>query len=145
VRDELNTQGFRVDGEEVFNAATPGTVTGINPTGPVQPGETIKVTYSKGPEKVAVPDLNTGDSEAEVRAAIEDAGLRWVKGGDVEGEPGQDPRTFVSSEPVSGTEVNAGSVVTYHLARVPAPTTTNPPAPTPTLTVPSTPPAAGQG
>lgn len=145
VRDELNAQGFRVDGEEVFNAATPGTVTGINPTGPVQPGETIKVTYSKGPEKVAVPDLNTGDSEAEVRAAIEDAGLRWVKGGDVEGEPGQDPRTFVSSEPGSGTEVNAGSVVTYHLARVPAPTTTNPPAPTPTLTVPSTPPAAGQG
>ena len=132
VRDELNTQGFQVDGEQVFNAAAPGTVTGINPTGPVQPGETIKVTYSKGPEKVAVPDLNTGDTEAEVRAAIEEAGLRWVKGGDVDGEPGQEPRTFVRSDPPSGTQVNAGSVVTYHLAKVSAPSPTSPPSVIPT-------------
>ncbi len=66
--------------KQVFNAAAPGTVTEINPTGPVQPGETIKVTYSKGPEKVTVPDLSAGSTEAEVRAAIENARLRWVKG-----------------------------------------------------------------
>ncbi|MDP9693891.1 UNVERIFIED_ORG: serine/threonine-protein kinase [Arthrobacter globiformis] len=137
VRDELNTQGFRVDGEQVFNAAAPGTVTGINPTGPVSPGETIKVTYSKGQEKVQVPDLNAGDTEAEVRAAIEDAKLRWVKGPDVEGS-GEEPGTFVRSEPGSGSEVNAGSVVTYFLAKAPAPapapTPTSPPSPTPSST-----------
>ena len=67
VRDELNALGLRVDGEPVFNAAAPGTVTEINPTGPVQPGETIKVTYSKGPEKATVPSLSPGSTEGQVR------------------------------------------------------------------------------
>ena len=141
VRDELNTQGFRVDGEQVFNAAAPGTVTGINPTGPVPLGETIKVTYSKGPEKVQVPDLNSGDTEAEVRAAIEDAGLRWQKGPDVDGS-GEEPGTLVRTEPGSGSEVNAGSVVTYFLAKAPEATPTTTPSPTPTVTL-STPPGQG--
>jgi serine/threonine-protein kinase len=146
VRDELNALGLQVDGQEVFDTAAPGTVTGVNPTGPVQPGGTVTVTYSKGPEKVKVPNLSPGSTEAQVRAAIEGAGLRWVKGADVDGEPGQATGTFVSSDPASGSEVNSESVVTYHLAKPPAPTTTSTPSPTPTPTpsvIPSTP--LGQG
>jgi serine/threonine-protein kinase len=139
VRDELNALGLQVDGEPVFNAAPPGTVTEINPTGPVQPGETIKVTYSKGPEQSTVPNLTPGSTEAQVRTAIENANLRWVKGPDVDGEPGQEPGTFVSSEPGSGSKVDAGSTVTYHLAKAPA---TTPPTTGPSVT-PSVP--LGQG
>lgn len=131
VRDELNTAGFRVDGEQVFNTAAPGTVTGINPTGPVQPGETIKVTYSKGPEQIKVPNIKTGSSETEVQSAIEKAGLRWQKGAEEAGDPGQDAGTFVRSEPESGREVDAGSVVTYHLSEALVPTPSTTPTPTP--------------
>lgn len=116
VRNDLIALGLQVDGVEVFNPAAPGTVTDINPAGPVQVGDTIKVTYSKGPESVSVPDISVGSSEAEVQAAIEKAGLRWVKGADEAGDPGQEAGTFVRSEPDGGRKVEAGSVVTYHLA-----------------------------
>ena len=123
---------LRVTGAEVFNAAAPGTVIDIDPSGPVQPGETITVTYSKGPETVSVPAIPSGASEAAVQQAIEGAGLRWVKGADVEpSNKKEEPGTFVSSAPEQGQKVTAGSVVTYHLAAArstsPSPTTSKRP------------------
>ncbi|WP_353710611.1 protein kinase [Arthrobacter sp. K5] len=132
VRAELIALGLQVDGKEVFDPATPGTVTDLNPTGPVQAGRTITVTYSKGPKQIRVPDISTGSSEAEVQSAIEKAGLRWQKGADEAGEPGQDAGTFVRSEPESGQEVAAGSVVTYHLSQALIPTPSDTPSATPT-------------
>jgi eukaryotic-like serine/threonine-protein kinase len=132
VRAELIALGLQVDGKEVFDPASPGTVTDLNPTGPVQAGRTITVTYSKGPKQIRVPDISTGSSEAEVQSAIEKAGLRWQKGADESGEPGQDAGTFVRSEPGSGQEVAAGSVVTYHLSQALIPTPSDTPSPTPT-------------
>jgi serine/threonine-protein kinase len=127
VRNELVGKGLQVTGVEVFNDATPGTVTNIDPSGPVQPGTTITVSYSKGPEMVSVPSISAGASEAEVQQAIQDAGLRWAKGSDVNAtNKKEDPGTFVSSDPASGSKVPAGSVVTYHLAKAPA----NSPSPT---------------
>ena len=120
VRSELIALGFAVKGTEVFNTSTPGTVTNIEPSGPVLKGETIEVSYSKGPEKIAVPTIAAGATEAQVRAAIEGAGLRWVKGDPVEGEVGQAPDTFVSTEPRPGTEVNSGATVVYHLSKATA-------------------------
>ncbi|OFI36456.1 protein kinase [Arthrobacter sp. SW1] len=120
VRTELIGLGFVVKGIEAFDPATPGTVTDLNPTGPVAKGETIEVTYSKGPEKVAVPTIAPGATESQVRAAIVGAGLRWEKGDPVEGEVGQAPNTFVSTDPAAGTEVNAGSSVVYHLSKAEA-------------------------
>lgn len=117
VRNELNGRGLQVTGAEIFNAAAPGTVIDIDPSGPVAPGTSITVTYSKGPESVSVPAIPSGASESEVRQAIEDAGLRWAKGADVKPtNKKEDPGTFVSSEPAPGQKVAAGSVVTYHLA-----------------------------
>ncbi len=127
VRNELIGKGLQVTGVEVANDATPGTVTNIDPSGPVQPGTTITVSYSKGPEMVSVPSIKSGASEAAVQQAIQDAGLRWAKGADVSAtNKDEDPGTFVSSEPPSGSKVAAGSVVTYHLAKA----TTTTPSPT---------------
>jgi len=121
VRNELIGKGLQVTGVEVVNDATPGTVTNIDPSGAVQPGTTITVSYSKGPEMVEVPSIKAGASEAEVQQAIQDAGLRWAKGADVSPtNKKEDPGTFVSSEPPSGSKVVAGSVVTYHLAKATA-------------------------
>lgn len=131
VRNELIGKGLQVTGAEVVNDATPGTVTNIDPSGAVQPGDTITVSYSKGPEMVSVPSIKAGASEAEVQQAIQDAGLRWAKGADVSPtNKKEDPGTFVSSSPPSGSKVTAGSVVTYHLAEAtastPSPTKSGP-------------------
>lgn len=118
VRSELIGMELAVTGVEVFNNAAPGTVTDIDPAGPVEPGTTITVSYSKGPEMVTVPSIQTGASEAATQQAIEAAGLRWAKGADVEpAKKTQEPGTFVSSEPAEGKKVPAGSVVTYSLAK----------------------------
>ena len=117
VRSELIGMKLRVTGVEVFNNAAPGTVIDINPAGPVQPGDTITVSYSKGPELVSVPAVPAGASEAATQQAIQNAGLRWVRGADVAPTDRQPAGTFVSSEPPQGSKVPAGSVVTYHLAR----------------------------
>ncbi|MET4095320.1 protein kinase [Arthrobacter sp. UYCu712] len=117
VRNKLIGMNLQVEGLEIANAAAPGTVIDINPSGPVQPGTTITVSYSKGPEMVSVPAIPSGSSEAEAQQAIQAAGLRWVKGADVApSTKKEDAGTFVSSEPGQGQKVASGSVVTYHLA-----------------------------
>ncbi|MDV8147897.1 protein kinase domain-containing protein [Arthrobacter sp. B10-11] len=128
VRSQLVGLGLQVIGEQVFNDAPAGTVTNIEPSGPVNPGQSITVTYSKGADpskESSVPAIGVGSSESQTQRAIEDAGLRWQKGEDVAGSAGQEPGTFVSSEPGAGSQVPAGSVVTYHLAReiLPTPST----------------------
>ena len=130
VRSELAAMKLKVDSVEVFNAAPAGTVVDINPAGQVQPGDTITVSYSKGPEMVTVPSIQTGASEAATQQAIESAGLRWARGADVEPKKSQAEGTFVSSDPAQGLKVPAGSVVTYSLAKAaatPTPTTTKAP------------------
>jgi eukaryotic-like serine/threonine-protein kinase len=122
VRSDLNALGLAVNGVQVFDPSTPGTVIDINPSGPVAKGSTITVSYSKGPQMVTVPTIGKGATESQVQATIEGAGLRWVTGAPVDGATGQAPGTFVSSDPAAGQKVPAGSVVTYHLSKP----TTNP-------------------
>ncbi|MGO4191087.1 protein kinase [Arthrobacter sp. YAF17] len=131
VRSELIGLGLGVTGAEVFDASAPGTVTNIDPAGRVQPGTTITVSYSKGPELVTVPSIQSGASEAAVQQAIEGAGLRWAKGEPVDPTNKKEKAgTFVSSEPASGSKVPAGSLVTYHLAKAAAAASTTTPSPT---------------
>ncbi|HET6241885.1 MAG TPA: protein kinase, partial [Arthrobacter sp.] len=98
VRSELIGMKLGVTGVEVFNNAAPGTVIDINPAGPVRPGDTITVSYSKGPEMVSVPAIPSGASEAATQQALQNAGLRWAKGADVAPTDRQPTGTFVSSE-----------------------------------------------
>jgi hypothetical protein len=116
VRTELNGLGLVVKGAPVADPSAPNTVLDINPSGPVQRGDTITVSYSKGPDMRTVPSLEQGASEAAVQQAIQAAGLRWQKGDPVAGRKNQVEGTFVNSEPASGQQVPAGSVVIYHLA-----------------------------
>jgi len=120
VQSRLVGLGLQVQGLEVADPSAPGTVTDINPSGPVQPGDTITVSYSKGPAMGTVPPLEPGASEAAVRQAIQDAGLSPQKGTPVDGKKNQQEGTFVSSDPASGKQVPAGTLVTYHLAAAPA-------------------------
>ena len=95
VRSALIGLGLTVDGAEVFNDAAPGTVVDINPSGPVQPGDTITVSYSKGPEtqdrkRYRYRRCSPEHSEKAVQKAIEDAGLRWAKGADVDPANGEE-------------------------------------------------------
>ncbi|WP_416428093.1 protein kinase domain-containing protein [Paenarthrobacter nicotinovorans] len=122
VSAKLRSLGLGVNGQEVFDPATPGTVLSLNPTGPVDPGTTITVTYSKGPEMVAVPNIGQGVSETQVQGALQGAGLKYVRGEDVNGSISQGPNTFVRSSPAAGTEVPAGSTVTYYLSKELIPT-----------------------
>lgn len=122
VRAALTGLGLGVTGEQVFDDAPEGTVTNLDPTGLVDPGQMITVQYSKGPEMVAVPNIGVGLPEDQVRGLIEGAGLRWVAGDPVNGSVTQQPGTFVRSEPAAGTKVKAGSVVTYHLSKSVVPT-----------------------
>lgn len=122
VRNDLIALGLQVNGVEAFHPDPPGTVIQINPSGPVERGTVITVTYSKGPEMVTVPTIGQGASEAQVQAVIEGAGLRWQKGDPVDGSVGQAPNTFVRSDPPAGTRVEAGSVVVYHLSKPILPT-----------------------
>ncbi|GAA4051264.1 hypothetical protein GCM10023063_44070 [Arthrobacter methylotrophus] len=126
VRSDLNALGLVVNGIQVFDPSTPGTVIDINPSGPVPKGATIDVSYSKGPQLVSVPTIGKGATESQVQAVIEGAGLRWVTGAPVDGTTGQAPGTFVSSDPAAGQKVAAGSVVTYHLSTAtPTPSATS--------------------
>lgn len=124
VRADLIGMGLQVKGAPVADPAAPNTVLDINPSGPVQPGTTITVSYSKGPQMVAVPTLEQGASESAVQQAIQAAGLRWQTGAPVAGKKNQAAGTFVSSEPASGQQVPAGSIVIYHLAAA-APTSSS--------------------
>jgi serine/threonine-protein kinase len=132
VSGQLRALGLGVNGQEVFDDTAPvGIVISLNPTGPVDPGQTITVTYSKGPELVAVPAIAPGVDEARVRQAIEGAGLQWVAGEPVNGAIGQQPGTFVRSSPAAGTQVAAGSTVTYYLSKALVPTEPETPTSTP--------------
>lgn len=135
VSGQLRALGLGVNGQPVFDdTAAAGIVISLNPTGPVDPGETITVTYSKGPELVAVPAIAPGVDEARVQQAIEGAGLQWVAGEPVNGAIGQQPGTFVRSSPAAGSQVAAGSTVTYYLSKELVPIDPGTPTATPSGT-----------
>ncbi len=122
VRSELIGMNLQVKGAKVPDASAAGTVLDINPAGQVQPGDEITVTYSDGPEDVTVPSIAPGSSEAAVQQAIQQAGLRWFRGADVDPTGKKEaPGTFVSSDPEAGKKVSPGSVVTYNLAKAATP------------------------
>jgi serine/threonine-protein kinase len=81
-----------------------GVVIGTEPSGAVPPGTEVTVIVSKGPEQVAVPNLN-GLSEDEAASRLEAAGLRL---GDRYG-PGK--RKIFATRPGAGTMVDKGSSV----------------------------------
>jgi eukaryotic-like serine/threonine-protein kinase len=76
----------------------------------VQRGSNVTVQVSKGPDRVAVPDL-VGMTLDEAEAALQAAGL--VLGQDCCASNGK----VVGSDPAAGTQVKRGTAVNLFLAR----------------------------
>jgi eukaryotic-like serine/threonine-protein kinase len=101
----LEALGLKPKKEEAFSdKVEEGKVISTNPATPVPPGTEITVVVSKGPEQVAVPNLN-GLSEDEAAAKLQDSGLRL---GDRFGPPNK--KVFASS-PAAGAKVDKGSSI----------------------------------
>lgn len=108
----LEDLGLKAKKEEAFNDKIgPGRVATTKPVTPasIEPGTEVTLVVSKGPEKVAVPNLS-GMSEEEAAEALEAVGLR---AGD---RYGPRNRKVFASSPRSGTQVDKGSKVDIYTA-----------------------------
>jgi eukaryotic-like serine/threonine-protein kinase len=81
-------------------------------------GSTVTLRVSRGPQRVAVPDV-TGESEENARSALEAAGLT-VETNQQESED-QEPGTVLAQDPAAGERVQRGSSVTITVAQAPPP------------------------
>jgi eukaryotic-like serine/threonine-protein kinase len=90
------------------------------PNTQAQPGSTVQITVSTGPEQVPVPNVVDMDEEAAIEA-LEDAGFSV----EVQDEEVQDPTLdgiVLDESPAPGEEVDPGSEVTIVVGRL-APST----------------------
>ncbi|HEX7166636.1 MAG TPA: PASTA domain-containing protein [Acidimicrobiales bacterium] len=108
LKKALEGLGFTVAQEEAFSDdVEKGKVIETRPAAgtELQPGETVTVVVSKGPELVVVPDVS-GMTTAEAAEKVEGAGLA------VSGVKGSPTKLVIGSEPRAGTQVKKGSGVT---------------------------------
>jgi eukaryotic-like serine/threonine-protein kinase len=120
---ELRDNGFDV---EVVEAPSDEVEAGLvsaqdpAPNTQAQPGSTVQITVSTGPEQVPVPNVVDMDEEAAIEA-LEDAGFSV----EVQDEEVQDPTLdgiVLDESPAPGEEVDPGSEVTIVVGRL-APST----------------------
>jgi len=118
VQDEavkaLSAKGFDVVIEKAFSKqVAPGDVIGSDPTAgtDLQPGETIVLTVSLGPEYFDCPDF-FGMSVDEARALAQQHGLELT----ALQVPGSSGNNVVSQIPGGGTRIRYGSTVTVYYA-----------------------------
>ena len=117
----LNGLGLKVSKQEEWNATVPsGVVFAQSPSAgqKILPGETVKLTISKGSEKIAVPNV-AGMAESVAKETILQAGLQnspWVnyQGHDV--LPDEVLKRVcvgcvLSVTPAPGTLVDPGTVI----------------------------------
>jgi beta-lactam-binding protein with PASTA domain len=109
---------------EVYgDAATEGTVVYQDPVAGVQvePGSSVGISVSIGPEPVTVPEVY-GMTLAAAKQAVANAGLYWQVY-EIEGE--EPAGTALSTDPRAGTQLDPGSNVVIYYSSGP------PPEPTP--------------
>jgi eukaryotic-like serine/threonine-protein kinase len=76
----------------------------------VEPGDTVVITVSQGPEETPLPDV-TGEEVDSARAQLEDLGLNVVEQ-DETGQCAQPPGTVCRTDPAPSTPVSEGDTVT---------------------------------
>ncbi len=105
----------------------PGTIIGQDPTqgAPIPPGGTVEVVVAQEADTVRVPDVR-GDSEARARTRLVEAGLTPTGRFQTYDHVVRKGRV-VRTEPGAGTEVAAGTTITYYVSRGPRPAATEPP------------------
>lgn len=117
VTAELEGEGLVVDSTpQETSEYEPREVISLNPTGSVEKGETISITYAMAPETVAVPSV-TGMSFEAAQKRIQDAGLAVAKG-----EERNDPSvagTVLEQDVAAESEVEPGTTVTLDISAGP--------------------------
>lgn len=134
VTSELEGKGLKVNAvPKETDETEPRKVISLNPTGNVEVGETVTLTYAMAPETVEVPSV-TGMSFEAAQKRIQDAGLAAAKG--EERSDSSVAGTVLSQDVSAGSEVAPGSTVTLDLSTGPeeAPQPSETPTSTPTPT-----------
>ncbi|HJX80323.1 protein kinase domain-containing protein [Glutamicibacter sp.] len=144
---QLRSLGLEVsDSATESSEANPGEVLSVSPTGSVEPGSTVKVSYAKAPETVDVPAV-TGMSYEAAQKLLQDSGLAVSKGG--EEHDSSVANTVLKQTPAEGTKVTPGSRISLIISLGPEPketpteTPTSTPTPTATPTESATPKETG--
>jgi serine/threonine-protein kinase len=115
----LEAAGFRVDVRRELSEDVPaGRVIETSPPerSQLERGHTVTLVVSRGPHKVAVPDVVGRDSDAAERL-IESEGLQTT----IEQQESADqaPGTVLAQDPAAGTQLAKGATVTLTVAKAP--------------------------
>lgn len=125
----LNNNGLAPNATEEYSNKPQGQVIsqGIDAGTKVEKGTVVDIIVSKGERpkaKPTVPDI-IGNSEANVRNALSNAGLMMVVG-DRQYNSQFEAGCIITSDPLPGTEVEEGSTVTVIISKGPEPTAPDP-------------------
>ncbi|WP_345471998.1 protein kinase [Glutamicibacter ectropisis] len=134
VTQELEGQGLKVNAvPQETNDYDPREVISLNPTGNVEVGETVTVTYAMAAETVEVPSV-TGMSYSAAQRQLQNAGLAVAKGQEL--TDSSVAGTVLSQDVTAGSEVAPGTTVTLDVSAGPSqePEATETPTPTPSAT-----------
>ena len=96
-----------------------------------QPGQTITITVSSGPDKVPVPQL-IGSTQQQAEDTLTKAGLQYNI--QVQSSTTVNFGYVISTNPLAGTQVQPSSIVTVYVSSGPPPTATPVVTATPTAT-----------
>ncbi|KSU65103.1 protein kinase domain-containing protein [Arthrobacter sp. NIO-1057] len=134
VTQELEGQGLKVNAvPQETNDYDPREVISLNPTGNVEVGETVTVTYAMAAETVEVPSV-TGMSYSAAQRQLQNAGLAVAKGQEL--TDSSVAGTVLSQDVAANSEVAPGTTVTLDVSTGPSqePEATETPTPTPSAT-----------
>ena len=112
---DLTSRGLNVEQVGQASSSRPeGEVLAVSPAGTLNPGDTVTVTHSSGPEMATLPDDLTGRPAQDAADDITALGVNV----DIyyEESEAQDDGDVVSSDPAEGQEVEVGSSVALTVA-----------------------------
>ncbi|MCT1602358.1 protein kinase [Kocuria sp. p3-SID1433] len=112
---DLTSRGLNVEQVGQASSSRPeGEVLAVSPAGTLNPGDTVTVTHSNGPEVATLPEDLTGRSAQDAADDITALGVNV----DIhyEDSDAQDDGDVLSSEPSEGQEVEVGSSVALTVA-----------------------------
>lgn len=114
VQQQLTQAGFKVGVTEQYSSTVPrGTVIAQSPAaGQVRKGEQVKLTVSRGPGSVTIPDVRRLDAASAV-AKLQAAG--FVVDVVASPTPATVPGTVVSTDPAAGRRLTQGQTITVRV------------------------------
>jgi serine/threonine-protein kinase len=137
VRSALVSLGLTVSLSPQESADTAsGLVTDVNPSGSLEKGSQVTVTYSTGPGKATVPAGLVGRPESEVQSILESVGLTASKSSS-EYSDTVNRGSVIRLSPSEGVELTKGDAVSYVVSLGPQPSATPSPTPSDTTPLPS--------